>query len=84
MFVDFLVINPFDLKIAKQAVNATEIGALKGIIIGKAIEAPTIPHSETVIKSSIPKQAFDNLTYFFLRLLLVALSSFKYLYRSAI
>jgi len=75
MFVDFLVINSLvDLKLAKQAVNATEIGALKGIIIGKAIEAPNILNSEIVLKSSVPKKAFDNLTYICLRLFLVALS----------
>jgi len=57
----FLVINPVaDLTIAKQPFNATEIGALKGIITGKAIEAATIPNSETVIKISVPKQTFDN------------------------
>jgi len=55
----FLVINPIvDLKIAKQVVNATEIGALKGIIIGKAIEAPTIPNSETVIKKFRSETSF--------------------------
>ena len=48
----------------KQAVDATEIGALKGIVRGKAIETPTIPNSESVIKISVPIQAFDNLTYF--------------------
>jgi hypothetical protein len=62
----FLAINPLvDLKIAKKAAKATEIGALKGIIIGKAIEASTIPNSESVIKNSFPKLAFDNLAYFF-------------------
>jgi hypothetical protein len=71
-----LVINPLvGLKIAKQLVNATEIGALIGINTGKAIEVPTIPNSETVIKNSVPKQAFDNLTYFFVRLFLFFLSS---------
>jgi len=47
-----------DLKIAKQAVNATEIGVLKGIILGKFIEAPNIPNSENVIKNSVPRKSF--------------------------
>ena len=64
-----------DLKIAKQVVNATERGTLQGIITGKTKEVPTIPNSEIVKKSSVPKHAFDNLTYFFLILLLVFLSS---------
>jgi hypothetical protein len=55
----------FDLKIVAPVVNAIEIGTLKGIIIGKAIEVPTISNSETVIKTSVPEEAFDNLTYFF-------------------
>jgi hypothetical protein len=51
MFVNFFAINPlFDLKIAEQIVNATEIGTLKGIITGKTKEVPTIPNSETDIK----------------------------------
>jgi len=55
----FLVINPIvDLKIAKQAINATEIGARKGIIIGKATEDPTIPNSETVIKKFRSETSF--------------------------
>jgi hypothetical protein len=55
MFVDFLAIDLLvDLKIVEQVVCATETGALKGIIIGKAIEIPTIPKSETVI--NIPFQ----------------------------
>jgi hypothetical protein len=51
MFAVFLVMYPLvDLKIAKQVVNATEIGTLKGIVTGKAIEVPTIPNSEIVKK----------------------------------
>lgn len=53
MFVDFFFINPLgDLKIVAQVVNATEIVTLTGIIIGTAIEVPTIPNSESVLKNS--------------------------------
>jgi hypothetical protein len=81
MFVNFFVINPLvDLKIVEQVVNATEIGTLTGVIIGTAMEDPTIPSSEIVIKNSVPRQAFDNFVYFFLRLFLVLPSSSEYLY----
>ena len=64
--LNFFFINSLvELAMTKQAVDATEIGALKGIVRGKAIETPTIPNSESVIKISVPIQAFDNLTYLF-------------------
>jgi hypothetical protein len=59
MFVDFFTMNPLvDLKMVEQVVNATEIGKLKEIIIGKVIEFPTIPNSETVIKNLFPRKAY--------------------------
>jgi hypothetical protein len=62
----FFVINPLvDLKIVEQVVNATEIGTLTGIIIGTAMEVPTIPNSEIVVKNSVPRQAFDNHVFLF-------------------
>jgi hypothetical protein len=62
MFVDCFTMNPLvDLKIVEQVVNATEIGTLKEIIIGKVTEVPTIANSETVIKNFFPRK-----TYFFL------------------
>jgi hypothetical protein len=60
----FFAINPLaDLRTVAQVVNPTEI-------TGKAIKDPSSHNSETLIKTSVPKQAFDNLTYFFLRLFL--------------
>ena len=79
MFVDFFVIKPLvDLKIVAH-VNATQIDTLTEINIGTVIDVPTIPNSETDINISVPRQAFDNLVYFLLRLFTVFLSMSKYL-----
>jgi hypothetical protein len=69
----FAIILLDDLKIVEQDVNLIEIGTLKEITTGKAIELPTNPSSEIIRKNSIPRQTFHNLVFFFLIVFLVLL-----------
>ena len=79
----FLVVSlPIDFKTAEQAVSATTIGALIGTITGTAIVLPVIPNSKINRKASIPRQTFEALIYFFLRLFHAFISSSRYLYLS--